>query len=411
MKSRKSLSIIAICLAIVSCGKVNDSHELDIEGKRLELSETTKGLIKGERMFAYNLLRDAVEQEEGSFVVSPLSVTIALGMLTEGAEESSPATQSIYKMLGFDGAGREGIREYCRMMMLDLPGLSKTTKVKSSNLVVADSRYGALDPGIKANIVSYYDSIVKSLAFSEVSSVVSFVNDWASSNTNGVLRNVISEHEVTKSSAILANSLYFHGLWTTPFDKSLTATASFNREDGSVISVQMMKMYEMSERFVFSRCQAYRTLSLPFGNQAFTMTFFLPEDGFTVKRVAEILSSGRNSEEHDASIINEIQIPRFKIEGKVLLADILNTLSGGAFGSCSFSLFENKKPLFVDNVFQVSSMSVDEAGAEAATVTAVNMTTGMTNVVDSFILDRPFLFSVSESSSGAVLFAGVFKGE
>jgi serpin B len=55
-------------------------------------------------------------------------------------------------------------------------------------------------------------------------------------------------------------------------------------------------------------------------------------------------------------------------------------------------------------------VEVTEKGVEAATVTGVGGI-GKLTTSQEFIADRPFIYTITEKSTGAVLFAGKFSGE
>lgn len=55
---------------------------------------------------------------------------------------------------------------------------------------------------------------------------------------------------------------------------------------------------------------------------------------------------------------------------------------------------------------------MDEEGAKAAAVTSVGMTNGVgpaPSVI--FFADRPFVFTIRETSTNAILFLGTYTGE
>jgi serpin B len=69
-------------------------------------------------------------------------------------------------------------------------------------------------------------------------------------------------------------------------------------------------------------------------------------------------------------------------------------------------------PLFIADVIHAANIDVDENGTEAAAATAVMMApTSMPMAPKSepilFTADRPFVFIISHTTSGEVLFAGI----
>ena len=58
---------------------------------------------------------------------------------------------------------------------------------------------------------------------------------------------------------------------------------------------------------------------------------------------------------------------------------------------------------------QVAKMKVDEKGTEAAAITIIGETNGMPAYVE-FHANRPFLYIISEQSSGTIFFIGQYMG-
>jgi len=108
-----------------------------------------------------------------------------------------------------------------------------------------------------------------------------------------------------------------------------------------------------------------------------------------------------------------VSMPRFKFSWKMKLNEVLDDMGmKKAFQPyvADFSGMTGFKDLFIGYVIHKTFVDVNENGTEAAAVTAVGMfTTSMP--VDPpqkiyFTVDRPFLFTITEKSTGAILFIG-----
>ena len=62
--------------------------------------------------------------------------------------------------------------------------------------------------------------------------------------------------------------------------------------------------------------------------------------------------------------------------------------------------------LYISAVLHQGYIAVDEEGTEAAAATAVVMTDTGARLVDSFIVDRPFLYVIHDTAHGTPLFLG-----
>jgi serpin B len=65
---------------------------------------------------------------------------------------------------------------------------------------------------------------------------------------------------------------------------------------------------------------------------------------------------------------------------------------------------------YLSKVIQKTRFKMDEDGAEAASVTvAVGLDTSV-GPSERFIVDHPFVFAIRETSTGAILFLGAYRG-
>lgn len=75
-----------------------------------------------------------------------------------------------------------------------------------------------------------------------------------------------------------------------------------------------------------------------------------------------------------------------------------------------FSGISATDKLFIQEVLQYSYIEVNEKGTEAAAATVVKMVKRSISPTIHIKLDRPFVYFISEKSTGAILFCGSFNG-
>jgi serpin B len=113
----------------------------------------------------------------------------------------------------------------------------------------------------------------------------------------------------------------------------------------------------------------------------------------------------------------EIKLPVFETQTDKDLVSIMSKLGmADAFNEdrAEFPGFCDRRT-FINQMFQSSHIKVNEDGAEAAAVTGVGMATnsigsdpGLTYI--PFYATRPFLYIISQQSTGAIFFIGQFVG-
>ena len=399
---KRFVIILITCALLCSCNKENAVVGTDIpyQGQLILNTATKSSLASSSNHFSFELLHCLLEQrgeeDTESLLISPLSCAVELGVL---AESGNFDEEKILTMLGFNTVSRDEICDYCHAVMYEIPALSQTTKYKMGNLLVVNSNEMEVTKDFQSNATEYYDTEVASLPFNKPDNVASFINKWAKQKTNGIITNVVKPLLISKDDYyLLSNALYFNGAWTYPFDKNNTSKSTFTLENGKRVSVNMMKLNDCVNinglnSIRWNTC--YSTISLPYGNHAFNMTNFLPNEGYTVLDVSEYLSRNGMIGEHGGAAPLQIQIPKFSINGSTDLKEAINTLSDNALPQSM-------------TLYQVISMTNDEKGTEAAVVTQTGRLSAPA-FPEEFIADHPFVFTIS--AGGIVLFAGVYKGD
>jgi serpin B len=211
---------------------------------------------------------------------------------------------------------------------------------------------------------------------------------------------------------ILANAIYFKGKWINPFDKSQTKPRDFHLPSGGVKSAPMMVK---SRKFDYQETPDFQAVRL-FYEGGFQMEVFLPAKKSSPQKLIESFKNLGNWQNNNESGFNgrqgTLMLPKFRMEYVVSLNGPLETLGmKRAFSySAEFSAMA-EEPLFISEVKQKSYVAVDEEGTEAAAVTVVTMMAGAAPMKPpkpfEMIVDRPFLFVISDSATDSILFIGI----
>ncbi|MBQ2044518.1 MAG: hypothetical protein II261_06755, partial [Bacteroidaceae bacterium] len=145
-----------------------------------------------------------------------------------------------------------------------------------------------------------------------------------------------------------------------------------------------------------------------FGNEAFAMDFILPKEGVNAfDALTEFISTKGYGAKHKR--VN-LKFPIFESATEMKLNELLVSLGiNRIFGNASpdeICLFDT--PVFVSSVIQKTSISVDEKGTEAAAGTYEIMygNTGEEIKETEMTLNRPFFYTIRETSTNTPLFIG-----
>jgi serpin B len=111
----------------------------------------------------------------------------------------------------------------------------------------------------------------------------------------------------------------------------------------------------------------------------------------------------------------DLWLPKFETKYSKRLNGILSEMGMPSAFDAAKADFRSMSDyaLCLDFVKQDAFIKVDEEGTEAAVVSSAGMMLAMANVGANVVFhaDRPFLYLITESSSGAILFAGKYSGK
>ena len=289
--------------------------------------------------------------------------------------------------------------------------MDNTAKISLSNALVYNTVYSSyFKDTFSKTLVNYYDALVEGYNFAaENEKAVSRINSWASRNTNGMINNLVS-HLDPSDALLLLNAIYFKGQWLNKFSSSDTKQGEFIKETGDKMKVEYMNaerkcMYYTGDRF--------SSVQLAYGNGAFVMSVYLPAEGHTVSELSNLMCRGEAEPGYSSLYTVDLKMPKFSTESDINLVDALmaSGLQSLFSDNADFSGISNV-PLMVSKFLQKSNIKVSETGTEAAAVTEVHMGFGAPlERKAQFHATRPFIYVISETSTGAVLFMGVYNGQ
>ena len=230
------------------------------------------------------------------------------------------------------------------------------------------------------------------------------LNEWFNMKTHGLIPKVFEEPLSEDLAMLLANTLFFKGCWSVPFDNTLTKAGVFHCSDGSTVETDMMRTY--GELYT-TTTEKFRTVHLLYGYGDFSMTVFVPIEGIDLPALT--YEDWEKANRREEFVFTDLQMPSFVVEGKYELNDVLKRMGMEDAFIPSAADFSNMydKALWIGRVFQCSKIAVDEKGTEAAAVTVVEMyDSAIPDTPKPFTIDRPFYFTIEHRPTGSVMFVG-----
>lgn len=351
----------------------------------------------------------AAAEGEKNLFVSPLSLSVALSMLYQGA--SGETKTEMAQALSYDQLSDQEINSgnlTLRKRLLN-PG-------KGVEILLANALWGRKDivfaPDFLKTNLNYYDAQLQSLDFSS-SEALKTINDWASTHTRGKIPKVLDQIDPL-TILILMNAIYFKGSWTDPFKPENTHNQAFHKADGKTLDTPMMS--RSAEHFHYFSDDTVQAVALPYGQDEQTeMLLFLPAEGQSLQDWETKLDLAQWQEimAQMHSRPGRVVLPKFKLKTTVQLNQVMKDLGMvKAFDEAQADfgpLLESPGiKAFVSQIKQDAFVDVNEEGTEAAAVTTI--TVGATSAVLTspfeMVLDRPFCYAIYDKSSQSILFMG-----
>ena len=397
MRSRS----LPLFLLLLSMTCACSSQEADVSGERGG-KQLLKQLARGNNAFGWRLFA-ALRKEGPDLFLSPYSIRRALAMVSAGAAGETAAQMEAPLDL-FPGHHRAAA-QLAATMARKGAGVTFT----QANAVWAQAGMEVLDP-FRQVLAEEYGAGLERVDFKADPAAASRrIDRWAERATRGLVKRVMPPGVIDPMTRmVLANAIYFKGLWDRAFDADRTRARFFFPREGERYRVHLMYL---KEELLLGENEHMQVLQLPYKGKAFAMNLYLPrerqgcpamEARFAAGDFARVPGKWRRREV-------EVHLPRFRIECAFRLAAGLRALGiRQAFDqrSADFSRINGRKDLFLDEVIHKAVVKVDEKGTEAAAVTAPELELKGKPRYPLFRADHPFLFTISHNPSGTILFLG-----
>lgn len=368
----------------------------------LELRKKSAEIIKADQLFAFELFNEVIGiSEEENIMISPLSVSYALGMTYNGS--AGTTLDAFADVLHFGELTNQEVNESYKDLMGQLVTLDEQVEFSIANSIWYKEGYDVLESFISTN-QDYFDAAVEELDFSDPGAV-DIINGWIEEKTNDKIKDML---DFIPSSAVmyLINAIYFNADWKYQFDPEETYQGDFTLENGSKHEVDYMKI---EGGFSYAATEKFTGVELPYGDSAFSMIVLLPAAGETINDLLASLDSSTLDTWSTFASPQTVQLtlPKFKYEFKDLLNNPLKNLGLAiAFSSgADFSRINPGADLFISRVIHQTFIDVSEEGTEAAAATIVEI---KENAVQTtfFKADQPFVYLIKENSTNAIMFLG-----
>ena len=367
----------------------------------------TQSLVEGNTAFALDLY-GRLKAEPGNLFFSPYSISTALAMTYAGARGETEEQMS--QVLHFANDQRPLHAAFGQLQrQVGQAGKAKGIELSIANTLWAQKDYPFLPTFLGIAKREYEAKIAQADFKTAAEAARGEINRWVAQKTKDRIQEILPRGSVDASTRlVLANAIYFKGVWAKPYDKSETSTQPFHLTTTRQIDVPLMHHTD-SVRYLEN--SDFQAVELPYRSGGLSMVILLPrqmdgcgqlEDRLTPALLSDALKQMKEQEV-------EIFLPRFKLESSFELNTTLARMGmPNAFSpNADFSGMDGNRNLFISHVFHKAWGEVNEEGTEAAAATAVVM-----NAIFAappppvFRADHPFIFFIRDTRSGSLLFVG-----
>lgn len=368
-------------------------------------------LVTGQRAFAADMYAQ-LKSQPGNLMLSPYSIQQALAMTYAGA--AGATADQMAAALRFEDC-RGDVHPAFATLTESLQPVEREGS-EPFTLEIANSLWGEKGLNFKesfqAVIKDHYGGGLETVEFSrDPESARSRINNWVSERTRERIQDLFPSGTIhSDTRLVLANAIYMKGAWRHKFEEYATKSEDFHLLDDGAVKTPMMNQ---TERFLYAETGGVQIVQLPYEGGPVAMLIALPKAGeFTeyeskldAKRLADLAADLK-------PVKVRLTMPRFEFSAGFSLAEPLVQLGmRDAFTAnhADFSGMTDDARLKIDAVVHKTFIRVDEKGTEAAAATGVSV--GVTSMpppekIVEMRIDRPFVFVIQNTKTGAVLFMG-----
>jgi serpin B len=389
------LSALGLVLVVTACGTEPTPEEPLPPPVPVaqQVPSDMAALIAAADTFGLDLLTAPALADKPNLVVSPMSVSVAMQMVGAGAAGETAA--QINKVLHLP----EGVRP-------QLPAVDQTD-LKVSNTAWTQ-RGLKIKPGYADTLRTKFGTVLNEADFiAGADDARGRINKTVADQTAGKITDLFPATSITQDTRlVVTNALYLKAAWAREFPRDKTTDAPFTRPDGSAVTVPMMHndpFKTPKAELGYAEGPGYQVVTLPYRGGKLAFTVILPDaiDTLRGKGIAAMLSEVR-----PATV--QLAMPRFTARSAM---DLSKTLAEAGMPAAftpaaDFSGITDDEDLLIASVQHKTFVQVDEEGTEAAAATGIGVQATSAPQLHTVTVDRPFLFVITDTATGAPLFLG-----
>jgi serpin B len=395
------------------------------------------------------MLDDGSLDPKTGAVFSPTSIAMALAMARAGAKgETAAQIDDVLHARGGDALGRGlgGLDQVLasREGTWTTGGRTHTVALRLANGAFIQQDW-AIESSFLDRIAADFGSGVWLVDYrKDPEAARRTINAWVNSKTRGRIPELLGTLD-EPTMLVLVNAVYLKAEWEHWFWEAATKPEPFTRLDGTTVDVPTMHRTAgggcASPPIAYAEGEGWRAVDLRTeareDGAPLSMAVIVPDDlrafestlsAKRLKKIAATLDAERRTFEENwvpdgvcpyelgcYPYDVELHMPKFGVETRVTLASVLSSLGMPLAFDASRADFSgvhvpegDADRFYVTSLIHQANVAIDERGIEAAAATAMGEGCAGPGPYETHTLkvDRPFLFTVRDVETGAILFMG-----
>jgi serpin B len=284
------------------------------------------------------------------------------------------------------------------------------------NSVWGEKTYTWEAPFLATLAQSYGTGVYQQDFVNQPTQATSTINTWVSDATDDKINNLITPGSIDSSTRmVLVNAIHLKFPWANPFAPTSTAAATFTRSDATTVSTPFMNQ---TQTFAYTDDGQAQIVSLPLAGGQEAVVITLPHQDLASYEAALTVTSGAFVPPKAQTLVTlslpkvSFTSPTFSLASALQamgMSQAFNPQDADFLGLCAHT--PDGDTLYISDVEQKAMIAMQETGVEAAAATAVLVagtaaTGGPVPVPVPMVVNRPFLLSIVDLPTGAVLFLG-----
>lgn len=343
-----------------------------------------------DQAFGLRLLHDVCATDPGqNTVLSPASAAQALGMLQTGAVGDTRTALSTLLQQPAYGPAVIAAEHQRTTQLQQIAGLATSNRVfTQAGTTPQQTTLNDLRTG--------YDAQLRTLDFAgQPQQSTDTINRLVSGDTHGLIPSLFGQPLDPSTVTVLTNAIYLKAQWQEPFDAPLPA--AFTTANGKHITVPTLNSPDANAPSAADG--GWQSVQLPYAHGQLTAYALLPPTGANTCAVPDTATLSTLLHPN-ADNVATVAMPQFHLTQTNDLLGVLTQEGLRPQGN-----YAGLAPgAYVTDVVQKVDISVDKNGTTAAAATGIALAMSARGSDTHVILDRPFLFLVTDTATHTPLF-------